>query len=198
MKLILIVIIMILAACSYSDKNIAEKQSIDIFKNRFIKSQRIVEKEMVLGEAATDIIDGGENRVYNINIACERINGIKILPGETFSFNKVTGKKNKNNGYKYAPVLIDGEKSYGIGGGVCQVSTTIYMAALNASLEVTEHFNHSEPVAYAPKGMDATVVYGFKDLKFRNNTNKELYIYTWSENQKVFAKIIQKSIDIQE
>ena len=198
MKIILIIVLVIISACSYSNKNITEKQNANLLEKRFTKTQKIVEKEIVLGEATTDIIDQGKNRVINIDIACAKISGIEVLPGKTFSFNETTGKKNESNGYKYAPVLIDGEKSYGIGGGVCQVSTTIYMAVLNAGLEITEHFNHSEPVAYAAEGMDATVVFGVKDLKFRNNTDKKIYIYTWTEQEKVFAKIIEKSIDIQE
>ena len=91
---------------------------------------------------------------------------------------------------------MNGEKSYGIGGGVCQVSTTIYMAALNAGLEITEHHNHSEPVAYASEGMDATVVFGVKDFKFKNTTSKDLYIYVWVSEEKVFSKILKKELEV--
>lgn len=199
MKIILILMIILLTACSPQNRtnDNSENKAANNVKVNEVKHPIIFESEKVLGEAVTDIIDKGENRVSNIRMACSKISGKKLAPGEEFSFNNLTGKKTGKNGYKYAPVIVDGEKSYGIGGGVCQVSSTIYMAAVNSGLQITDHHNHSEPVAYAPDGMDATVVYGYKDFKFRNNTDKLLYIYTWVEQEKVFSKIIQKSIDIQ-
>ena len=199
MKIILIIMIILLTACSPQNKtnDNSENKTTNNVRGNEIKHPIIFESEKALGEAVTDIIDRGENRVSNIVMACNKISGKKLMPDEEFSFNNLTGKKTEKNGYKYAPVIVDGEKSYGIGGGVCQVSSTIYMAAVNSGLQITEHYNHSEPVAYAPDGMDATVVYGYKDFKFRNNTDKLLYIYTWVEQEKVFSKIIQKSIDIQ-
>ncbi len=197
MKIITIVLILILAGCSTNNvqpKKISkEKQS----ERKVVKNPEQIEKEIVLGEAITNILDKGENRVNNIKIACEKIHETKIESGEIFSFNSATGERSVENGYKNAPVIVNGEKSKGIGGGVCQVSTTIYLAALNASLPIIEQHNHSENVAYAPQGKDATVVYGVKDLKIKNDTNKPIIIYTWIENEKVFSKIIQKSIDIQ-
>lgn len=155
-------------------------------------THRVSIQEITVAEASTKIIDKGENRVNNILLACKKISGIKLAPGEEFSFNKLTGKKTVKNGYKTAPVLVDGEKSYGTGGGVCQVSTTIYMAAKSGGFEITEHHNHSESVAYAPKGMDATVVYGVKDFKFKNNLNDDIYIFVWVDGDKVISKIIKK------
>ncbi len=194
MKIILIIIVLVLTGCGAKREPIEKRQISNTVEKRAIK---IIEKEETVAEATTSILDNGKNRIKNITIACEKISGIEVKSGETFSFNKATGKRNSENGYKNAPVIVDGEKSYGIGGGVCQVSTTIYLAALNAELEIIEHHNHSERVAYAPNGKDATVVYGFKDLKIRNNTDNSIYIYTWIEDRKVFAKIIKKSIDIQ-
>ena len=155
-------------------------------------SRKTTIQELIVGEANTNIIDSGKNRVNNILLACEKISGTKLAPKEEFSFNELTGRKTLENGYKTAPVLVEGEKSYGIGGGVCQVSTTIYMAAKSGGFEITEHFNHSESVAYAPKGMDATVVYGVKDFRFINNTENNIYIYTWVEKEKVYVKIVKK------
>lgn len=195
MKKILIFIILLLSACA--PKNLEQTENANPLNNRFFTSEKIIEREVVVGEATTTIIDNSKNRVNNINIACRKISGMKLSPAETFSFNDKTGKKTKENGYLSAPILNNGEKSFGIGGGVCQASSTIYMAAKNAGLEIKEHHNHSTPVAYAKEGTDATVVYGIKDLKIKNNTNSTLYIYTWIENNKVFAKIIKKSIDIQ-
>ena len=194
MKIILIILMIILSGCT-NDETIIKKPKENPLKNNFI-NQRMQITERVVGEASTKIIDNGKNRVENINIACGKINGMKLASGDTFSFNQITGKKNKENGYKNAPVLVNGEKSYGIGGGVCQVSTTILLAAKKGGLQIAEQHNHTKPVGYAPKGMDATVVYGVKDLKIKNNTKETLYIYAWVENEKVFSKIIKKSIDI--
>ena len=194
MKIILIIALLFFAGCSYENKSMEDKENP---QKNVSKKAEIVETEIPIGQATTDIIDKGKNRVDNISVACEKINGTEVKAGEVFSFNSTTGERNVKNGYKNAPVIVDGEKSYGIGGGVCQVSTTIYMAALTANLSIIEHFNHSEPVAYAPKGKDATVVYGVKDLKIKNDTDKSIFIYAWVEDEKVFSKIIQKSIDIQ-
>lgn len=196
MKLIIVLILIFITSCSPYKKPKKENNTLDIIKSQSIKAPLIKESEVTLGESTTKIIDTGKNRVSNIYLACKKVSGIKLIPDEEFSFNNLTGKKSEANGYKYAPVLINGEKSYGIGGGVCQVSTTIYMAALGAGLEILEHYNHSEPVAYAPEGMDATVVFGVKDFKFRNNTDDDLYIYVWVSEGKVFSKIIKKELEI--
>lgn len=188
MKKCIIFLVLLLCSCSAPKKqNIIEKEPQTQGVTR-----KIIIQEITVAEATTDIIDEGENRVDNILLACQKISGIKLFAGEEFSFNKTTGRKTAKNGYKTAPVLVDGEKSYGIGGGVCQVSTTIYMAAKSGGLEITEHHNHSESVAYAAEGMDATVVYGFKDFRFRNSTEDDIYIYTWVDNGKVYAKIVKK------
>ncbi len=198
MKFILICILVILAGCSASDEPIPKGRRRDILKNEFSRKFEVKKKEVTLGEATTPILDKGENRVSNIVTACEKINGTEVGAGGIFSFNSTTGERSRENGYKDAPVLIAGEKSVGIGGGVCQVSSTIYMAALNAGLDIAEHHNHSEDVPYTSSGKDATVVYGVKDLKIKNNTDTSVYIYSWVENGKVFSKIIKKGIDIQE
>lgn len=184
MKKLIVFLVLILCSCSSNTEH-----------NEFIskpQSKQVAHKEAVISEASTVIIDNGENRINNILLACQKVSGMKLSPEEEFSFNNVTGKKNAKNGYKVAPVLVDGEKSYGIGGGVCQVSTTIYMTALAGGFEITEHHNHSESVAYAPDGNDATVVYGVKDFKFVNNTDSDIYIYVWVNNNNVISKIIKK------
>ncbi len=188
MKKCIIFLILLLCSCS------APKKENKIEGNPQTEgvTRRVTVQEITVAEANTDIIDKGENRVNNILLACQKISGIKLSAGEEFSFNKTTGRKTEKNGYKTAPILVDGEKSYGIGGGVCQVSTTIYMAAKSGGFEITEHHNHSESVAYAPKGMDATVVYGVKDFKFRNNSADDIYIFVWVDGDKVLSKIIKK------
>lgn len=188
MKKCIIFLALLLCSCS------APKKQNEIKKETQTRevTRKITVQEITISEATTNVIDKGENRVNNILLACQKISGMKLAPGEEFSFNKITGRKTSKNGYKTAPVIVDGEKSYGIGGGVCQVSTTVFMAVKSGGFEITEHHNHSESVAYAPDGMDATVVYGFKDFRFINNTEDNIYIYTWAENGKVYAKIVKK------
>lgn len=191
MKLILILSVIILALTACEEKTDLSPNTEINYDEKLKKTPTLTEKEVSVGEAYTNIIDTGINRVNNITIACTSINGISLEPGEEFSFNKAVGKRNKERGYKDAPIIFHGEKSYGVGGGVCQVSTTVYMAALNAGLEITEHHAHSESVAYAP-GTDATVVYGEKDMKFKNNTDYTLHIYAWVQDERVYGKIVRK------
>jgi len=118
------------------------------------------------------------NRTYNINVAADALDNIVIKPGEVFSFNRVVGPRSKEAGYKEALVIVQDQFTPGIGGGVCQVSSTLYNAVLLAGLEIVERSNHSLPVTYVPFGRDATVAYGGCDLKFRNNTSGYLCIRT--------------------
>ena len=190
MRKIFLLLIVFLTACSSVENKDSQQKSKALRQN-----QKYEEREITLGEATTKIIDTGENRVSNIKKACESISGSAVYPEKEFSFNELTGPRSRENGYKNAPVIVEGEKSNGIGGGVCQVSTTIYMAALNANLAITQHHNHSEAVMYAPDGNDATVVYGAKDFKFKNNTNNTLYVYVWATKDKVISKIVQKTVE---
>lgn len=149
--------------------------------------------DVVIGQASTPLLDDSESRVANINLACGSVDGMTVYPGGSFSFNEAVGRRTEANGYVDAPVLVDGHKEDGCGGGVCQVSSTLYMAALDAGLQIDERHSHSKSVAYAPKGMDATVVYGQKDLVFTNNTGKDITLSVWTDGTAVFSSITQKS-----
>ena len=109
------------------------------------------------------------NRSTNLEIAAGKINGTVIMPGETFSYNKVVGKRTIEEGYKDEKIYADGEVVDGLAGGICQISSTLYNAALLANLEIVERKNHSYPASYIQVGRDATVVYGVKDLQFKNS-----------------------------
>lgn len=108
------------------------------------------------------------NRANNLELACEKINDKVVLSGETFSYNKTLGERTISAGYKEAKVYENGEVVDGIGGGICQVSSTLYNAVLMANMEVTERKNHQFVTSYTPAGRDATVVYGMTDFKFKN------------------------------
>ena len=130
----------------------------------------------VLAVYATSFDPSIRSRAYNIKVAAAALDGLLLTPGQEFSFNEVVGPRSSEAGYKNAPVIINNEFVDGLGGGVCQVSTTLYNAVLLANLEVTSRINHSLPVSYVPKGRDATVVYQAVDFKFRNNQEDYLYI----------------------
>ncbi|RKO66696.1 VanW family protein [Desulfofundulus salinus] len=116
------------------------------------------------------------DRAYNIRVAAAALDGLLVPPGQEVSFNKVVGPRSSEAGYKNAKVIVNNQLVDGLGGGVCQVSSTLYNAVLLANLEVLERTNHSLPVPYVPVGRDATVVYGAIDFRFRNNTESYIYI----------------------
>ncbi len=110
------------------------------------------------------------NRSINIALASSEINDLILAPGETFSFNEVVGERTEQRGYQIAHVYSNGEVIDGIGGGICQVSSTLYNATLFADLEIVDRGSHQFTVGYVPLGRDATVSYGYKDYAFANNT----------------------------
>lgn len=116
------------------------------------------------------------SRTYNIRVAAKAFDEQIILPGHEVAFNTVVGPRSSEAGYKNAPVIVNNEIVDGLGGGVCQVSTTLYNCVLLAGLEIVERYNHSLPVGYIPIGRDATVVYDNLDFKFRNSTDNCIFI----------------------
>lgn len=111
---------------------------------------------------------GAKDRNTNLQLACQKLNNKVILAGETFSYNKTLGERTIAAGYKNAKVYENGQVVDGIGGGICQISSTLYNAVLLANLEITERRNHQFVTSYLPAGRDATVVYGMTDFKFKN------------------------------
>ena len=108
------------------------------------------------------------DRTTNLRLACQKINGTVLLAGETFSYNDVVGARTVAAGYKNAKIYEAGQVVDGLGGGICQISSTLYNAALLANLEIVERRNHQFVTSYVPAGRDATVVYGSTDFKFKN------------------------------
>lgn len=122
-----------------------------------------------LGTCTTNIA-GSENRERNIQLAAQSFNGTVLMPGEEFSYNGVVGSRTAARGFLPAPAYVSGETVQEIGGGVCQGSSTIYLAALRANLKIVERYPHGYITRYVPDGMDATVYYGVKDFRFENDT----------------------------
>jgi vancomycin resistance protein YoaR len=120
------------------------------------------------------VIDGA--RSENIKLAASKMDGTIVAPGERFSFNDVVGPRDEEHGYHEAHVFVGDHIEDGFGGGVCQVSTTLYNTAVLANLEILERHNHSMTVDYVPLGRDAAVAYGALDFEFRNNTKNHLMV----------------------
>jgi len=139
----------------------------------------------LLAHFSTSFKSSASGRINNIILSANSFKGKIVLPGEVVSYNKTTGPRNSKNGYEDAPVIVNGELTPGIGGGVCQTSTTLYNALLLADLEILERHPHSIPPAYVPKGTDAAVAGTYYDLVFKNNFDFPIYIDT---------KIINKTV----
>jgi vancomycin resistance protein YoaR len=127
----------------------------------------------------TTIYGGIPNRIHNVQLVAHLVDDKLIAPGTTFSFNGTTGERNAAKGFLEAPVIVNGEVTTGLGGGVCQVSTTVFNAAFEAGLKITERTNHSLYISHYPQGRDATVDYPSTDLKFVNDTGHWLLLRTF-------------------
>lgn len=128
------------------------------------------------------------DRTENLRLCVEKINGKVLLPQDIFSFNETVGSRTIENGFKNAQIFVGGKIVEGLGGGICQVSSTLYNTALKANLNIIERVNHMFTVPYVSAGLDATVAYGSIDFRFRNSTNWPLKIesYLTQDNQLVF------------
>ena len=131
-----------------------------------------------------------QERKHNIKLASKSIDKTLVDVGGEFSFNLVVGERTKKRGYKKAKIIINGEFADGIGGGVCQVSTTLYNAVLLAGLEMVEYHPHSLPVSYVAPSFDAMVNSSYADLKFRNNTKNPIIIRAYANDDRLNIVIL--------
>jgi len=157
------------------------------FDKSIINNIEVYQLTDIISTYTTYFDRGDINRSTNISISAQKINGKLIMPEEIFSFNKVVGPRTKEAGYQEATEIINGEFVQGVGGGVCQVSSTLYNSVLLADLEIVERDNHSRPVAYVPLGRGATVYYNYIDFKFRNNGDSPILI---------IAKVVKNKLTI--
>ncbi len=124
----------------------------------------------VLGTCTTSLATSSSSRTVNVKLAADFCNNTVLMPGDIFSYNTVVGPRTAERGFKEASVFVGSAVQNGLGGGICQTSSTLYMATVFADLEIIERRNHSRDVLYTPDGQDATVVWGNTDYRFRNNT----------------------------
>ena len=142
----------------------------------------------LLATYSTSLESSSDARINNIEIVCERLNNYILKPGETFSYNNVTGPFGEDDGFEKAPILLqNGEKTKGYGGGVCQLSSTLYNVVKNINqVEITERHHHSSPVSYVPEGEDATVsLQSNLDFQFVNHNQYPIRFKAKCENNEV-------------
>ena len=138
----------------------------------------------------TPILDDNKNRVNNIKITSSRISGTIVKSGKEFSFCDIVGKPSKEDGYKEAHAFVNGKVVNSVGGGNCQVSTTIYNAVKKIDgIKITERHEHDKPVGYIEQGKDATIAYDYYDLKFENNTSYDIKLHAYIKNNKVCVDV---------
>ena len=143
----------------------------------------------LLGEYTTSFNLNVPGRSQNIRLAASKINGIILKGDEVFSFNKSTGKRDLEDGYQIAPVIVQGELQEGVAGGVCQVSSTLFNAVLYSGLDIVERKNHSIPSSYVDKGRDATVSFGSLDFRFKNNYKTPIYLESYLSGNNLVCRV---------
>ena len=131
---------------------------------------------------------GPSNRRNNIRLAAAAVDGTVLMPGETFSYNKVVGERTAAKGYREATVYVAGQDKQELGGGVCQLASALYYCTLYSNLEIVARRNHRFAVTYVPYGLDATVAWGSIDYKFKNNTDYPIRISAYTEGNDLFVR----------
>ena len=152
-----------------------------------IKEDPEITSDMVVGEFYTDVLaekstslaGSSSARINNITLAAAALNGVTLQPGEEFNYNQCLGQRTAAKGYQEAGVYSNGKHDTAIGGGICQASSTLYYCALYANLRITERHNHYFLVNYLPRGLDATVSWGWPEFKFKNSRNYPIKIEAW-------------------
>lgn len=145
----------------------------------FLKAQDEIGANVLMAAYCAVLKDPLPGEEFNVHLAASSVAGIVLKPNEVFSQNNSIGPYDESKGYQAGPTYIGSNLTTTIGGGVCKISSTLYNVSVLSNLEIVERYNHSMPVPYVPYGQDATVSYGAKDFKFRNNT--EFPILIWAE-----------------
>jgi len=152
-------------------------------------TETATESPVALGSFTTTILDTAPSRVHNLQLCAAALNGFIVAPSTEFSFNTVVGQRTSEKGYKEAIMLVNGERKMAIGGGVCQISSTLYNAAAAAGMEIVERHDHTNEVHYVEIGQDAAVSFGEQDFRFRNPLSEPVQIVVAVENTEVKASL---------
>lgn len=153
----------------------------------------VKEINQVISSFSTVFNPQDQNRTYNISLACEKINGTILFPSQIFSMDKSLGPRTLENGYKEAPVIYMNELIKGPGGGICQVTTTLYDAILKAKLDILERAHHSMPLGYVELGQDATISENNIDMKFQNSSDYPVCISAQVSGNTLNIRLLGKS-----
>lgn len=181
--------------CRRHIKNLAGKES-------WAKTRRSEQLPVLVSSCSSNLIKRGkgidvrlqENKAVNIELACRGIHGTVIHPGESFSFWNAVGKITKRKGYKDGRVLVRNKLRPGMGGGLCNLANTIHLMVLHSPLEVTEFHSHSDALApdggkRIPFSSGTSVNYNYIDYRFRNNTDQDVQLLVWCENEKLYGEL---------
>ncbi len=160
-----------------------------------VTAEDLAHLEVVLGQYSTKFRPYQRDRTHNLRLAAAALNETVIKPGEVMSLNERVGERLEERGYRPAPIFIEGEVTPSTGGGVCQIASTTYNAALLANLDIVERHHHSRPVDYVPTGRDATVYWGQYDLKIRNNLSHAVLLITSVGENTVTMKFLGAAED---
>ena len=184
------------AAASYGDtvtipmtvtnpEHTTEEINAMLFRDELSKNWTMVRlwNRDYCNEVRTSLSGSSANRISNVKKACELLDGLVLIPGQTLSFNETLGERTEANGWLPATAYANGEVRQEFGGGICQVSSTLYNAVLYANLEIVERACHQFQVGYLPWGMDATVSWGWPDFKFRNDAEYPVKIHAWVDEE---------------
>lgn len=150
-----------------------------------------------LSTFSTSYVTSDYNRSTNIALAASKINGTVLMPGEEFSFNGTVGKRTPGAGFRQAGVYVNGGSAIDYGGGICQVSSTLYNAVLKANLDISSRSNHMFTVGYVPIGLDATVSWGAPDFKFKNSRKYPIKIVATTSNKKLYISVYGLKEDVE-
>ena len=162
-----------------------------------VRSSDLKNIDTLLGSYSTVLSDRSAGRVENIKLAAKKTSDVLLMPGEEFSYNEHTGIRNAENGYKNAAVISGGKVVDGLGGGVCQVSSTMFNTVLYAGLDIVSRTNHSIRSSYVPLGRDATVTDGAIDFVFRNGHKNPVFIKNYYSNGRITCQIFGVKSDKQ-
>jgi vancomycin resistance protein YoaR len=144
---------------------------------------------------STDLHNSKQGRLDNVKLALSKINGITVKPNEEISFNALTGPQSLEGGYQKSIIIFNGQFVEGVGGGLCQASTTLYNALILANLQILEVNKHTLPVGYIELALDAMVSENWSDLKFKNNSENNIYIAAYVDKERAYVEVYGKTLD---
>ena len=182
------------------NQNLSKGKSVDITIvpdkiNAEVTTQSLKKATNIRSEFSTDFTYSIPERKHNIRLSLKQINGLVIKPDQSFSFNEIVGPRTKEKGYKTSKIISNGDFVEGVGGGVCQTSTTLYNALILSDVKILEQHRHTLLVSYIPPSFDAMVNINTSDLKFKNNTGNFLFIKTWTDENRAYVRIYGQKMD---